>query len=132
MDRESPGLAREKKTVEAMVYIACSGRHATENGLCEGCQALLAYALDRLNKCPFQESKPTCADCPIHCYRPDMQEEIRSVMRYAGPRMLFRHPLLALHHLIDGLRKPPDSVIAGERRMRDTQDQTYYRKDSEP
>jgi hypothetical protein len=27
-------------------------------------------------------------------------------MRYAGPRMLFSHPLLAFMHLLDGLRKP--------------------------
>jgi hypothetical protein len=27
------------------------------------------------------------------------------VMRYAGPRMLLSHPVLALLHLIDGLRR---------------------------
>jgi hypothetical protein len=26
-------------------------------------------------------------------------------MRYAGPRMLLRHPLLAILHQLDGLRK---------------------------
>jgi hypothetical protein len=28
-------------------------------------------------------------------------------MRYAGPRMLLRHPILAVRHIIDGLRKQP-------------------------
>lgn len=107
MDREHPRLAREKRTVQAMVHIACRGRHATQNGLCERCEELLSYALKRLDRCPFQADKPTCANCPVHCYRPSMREEIRAVMRYAGPRMLLRHPILAIRHLIDGQRKPP-------------------------
>ncbi|HOO39122.1 MAG TPA: nitrous oxide-stimulated promoter family protein [Deltaproteobacteria bacterium] len=37
-----------------------------------------------------------------------MREKIRSVMSYAGPRMLSRHPYLALVHLIQGIRKSPD------------------------
>ena len=37
-----------------------------------------------------------------------MREAIRVVMRYAGPRMLVRHPVLALGHTIDGvLHRPP-------------------------
>lgn len=87
-----------------MLQIACRGRHGTQDGLCEACEELLEYALDRLDKCPFQVRKPTCAQCPIHCYRPSMRDEIRAVMRYAGPRMLFQHPLLALGHFVDGLR----------------------------
>jgi len=40
-----------------------------------------------------------------------MRERIRSVMRYAGPRMMYRHPLLAFHHLIDGMRKAPSKHV---------------------
>jgi hypothetical protein len=29
-----------------------------------------------------------------------MRERIRQVMRYAGPRMLFNHPILSVFHLI--------------------------------
>jgi hypothetical protein len=32
-------------------------------------------------------------------------------MRYAGPRMMRHHPLLAIGHMIDGLRKEPGSKI---------------------
>jgi hypothetical protein len=32
---------------------------------------------------------------------------VRDVMRYAGPRMLTRHPWLAIAHLIDGQRPAP-------------------------
>ena len=75
--------------------------------LCAECQELLQYALERLDNCPFQEHKTTCENCPVHCYRPEMRERIRAVMRYAGPRMLFRHPLLALLHLWDRARGAP-------------------------
>jgi hypothetical protein len=37
-----------------------------------------------------------------------MRQQVRLVMRYAGPRMLFAHPTLAVLHLVDELthRKP--------------------------
>ena len=129
-NREDPRLAREKKTVEAMVRIACRGRHAAENGLCEDCEALLDYALERLDKCPFQASKPTCAQCAVHCYQPSMREEIRAVMRYAGPRMMFRHPILALGHLIDGLRRRPASDAAQGGKTSGASERASGRKDS--
>lgn len=100
-------MVRESKTVEAMINIYCRRQHGTQATLCPECSELLAYARERLDKCPFQEGKTTCANCPIHCYRPAMRERIRAVMRYAGPRMLPRHPILTLFHFIDGLRKDP-------------------------
>jgi predicted amidophosphoribosyltransferase len=108
MGDERLRITREKRTVEAMMHIYCSARHGAPEGLCQECRDLLQYAFNRLEKCPFQEDKPTCADCPIHCYRPSMREEIRAVMSYSGPRMLFRRPILAVQHVIDGLRKAPD------------------------
>ena len=99
-------LQREAHTVAAMIRRYCRDRHHTTDGLCPECAELLAYARRRLTRCPFQERKTTCGKCPVHCYAPAMRERIREVMRYAGPRMLFSHPLLALMHLLDGLRKP--------------------------
>jgi hypothetical protein len=100
-------MAREARTLEAMVRLYCRGHHGARDGLCTGCEALRGYALDRLRRCPFQERKTTCAKCPVHCYWPDRRGEIRAVMRYAGPRMVMRHPLLTLHHLLDGRRDEP-------------------------
>lgn len=100
-------VKRERTTVATMIRIYCHGQHGTENGLCPDCGNLQNYAWHRLRKCPFQAGKTTCARCPIHCYRPEMREKIRRVMRDAGPRMLLRHPVLALLHLVDGLRKEP-------------------------
>ncbi|HTY75391.1 MAG TPA: nitrous oxide-stimulated promoter family protein [Candidatus Nanoarchaeia archaeon] len=105
---EHPRIAREKKTIKAMVGIYCKGHHKTKGGeLCPECTEFLAYAHMRLDKCPFQEKKSTCGKCLIHCYRPDMKEKVKVVMRYSGPRMLLPHPVLALHHVWDGRTKPP-------------------------
>jgi hypothetical protein len=105
MNNEKHRMARELKTVEAMIDLYCHHQHGPSNGLCPGCEALRDYARQRLQKCPFQENKTTCAKCPIHCYKPELREQIRAVMRYAGPRMLYHHPVLALQHLADGRRK---------------------------
>jgi len=103
-----PRLARELRTIDAMIGIYCHRQHGTKKDLCLECQELLDYAKVRLEKCPFQEEKPTCANCPVHCYRPEMQERIREVMRFSGPHMSYRHPILSFMHLvIDKRREAP-------------------------
>jgi len=100
-------MTRERKTAGAMIHISCQGQHGTHGGLCPDCRELSEYVRKRLDTCPFQERKTTCANCRVHCYKPAMREKIREVMRYAGPRMIFRHPLLAFFHFLDGHRKVP-------------------------
>jgi hypothetical protein len=100
-------MKRERRTVEAMVLMHCRARHGTATGLCTECRRLLDYASKRLKRCPFQENKPTCGHCTVHCYQPEMRERIRTVMKFAGPRMLYRHPVLAFRHLLDSRRKAP-------------------------
>ena len=102
-------MTHEARTIEAMIRIYCRDDHgAQQDGLCPECAELQSYAGLRLEKCPFQEDKPTCAKCAVHCYTPVLRERVRAVMRYAGPRMLLRHPVLALMHLIvDGRRNAP-------------------------
>ena len=102
-----PRMTRERRTVAVMIALYCRDHHRSEDTLCPECSELMGYAHARLDKCPFGEGKTTCARCPVHCYRPAMRERIRTVMRYAGPRMILRHPVLALRHLIDGWRKEP-------------------------
>jgi len=88
-----------------MVWLSCVGRHGTPgDALCHDCRELLDFARARLDACVFAEAKPVCAVCAVHCYRKDMRERIRAVMRWAGPRMIWRHPLLALLHLADRVR----------------------------
>jgi hypothetical protein len=90
-----------------MVRIYCHGQHGATDDLCEECQELLDYAGKRLENCPFGDDKPTCSKCTVHCYKPEMRRRVIAVMRYAGPRMMSRHPVLAVQHLLDGLRKKP-------------------------
>ena len=105
-------IDREKRTVSAMIALYCRAHHSAGAALCEDCERLRDYALARLDRCPFGAGKPTCASCPVHCYKPDMRARIKTVMRYSGPRMSYRHPLLALMHWLDSLRRehPPKSV----------------------
>jgi hypothetical protein len=102
-----PRLARELATLTAMFEIHCRDRHAGVGGLCDTCAGLLAYATRRLDRCVFGDAKPTCANCTVHCYAAAPREEVRVIMRYAGPRMMTRHPVLAVRHLLDGRRPAP-------------------------
>jgi len=104
--RTSPRLRRELKTIKVMLGIYCRAHHSTSFSECRECMALLNYAKIRLSCCPFQENKPTCGNCRIHCYQKEKQERVKQVMRFAGPRMMLRHPFLALCHLLDGRRNP--------------------------
>lgn len=103
---------REIKTVGNMIGIYCRGHHGGAV-LCEECRALSLYAEQRTRKCHFGEEKPACGQCPIHCYKPQMKAAIGRVMRYAGPKMIYRHPLQALRHLLIAkrpLRAAPPAV----------------------
>jgi len=106
-------LAREWQTMSAMVQIYCRdhhrerGRPARSADLCVECQQFLDYAGVRLERCRFGEEKPTCAPCPVHCYQRDRREQARVLMRHAGPRMLWEHPVMSLRHWLDGFRKAP-------------------------
>lgn len=106
----TPRLKREAATVEAMIRLYCHTAdhpHQDNADLCTECSTLVAYANLRLEKCPFQEGKTTCAKCPVHCYKPEKRAQIRTVMRTAGPQMLAHHPLMTLQHMLDGMRKEP-------------------------
>ena len=101
-----------------MVALYCRDHHAdrdrsdADEDLCDECAALQEYALRRLGACRYGADKPTCANCPTHCYKPAMRERVREVMRYSGPRMMKRHPVLAVAHLLDGRKQAPG---AGDR-----------------
>lgn len=89
-----------------MVGMYCAAHHGTDS-LCANCAELADYADRRLDLCPYGAEKPSCANCPIHCYRPQPREAMRAVMRFAGPRMLLTHPFLAVRHLLDDRKKAP-------------------------
>lgn len=108
MEFTHPRLKRENRTIEIMIELHCREQHHPPAGeLCPECSELRDYARLRLKHCVFQENKPTCANCPVHCYKVSMRERVREMMRYAGPRMMLHHPILAVAHLLDGRRKAP-------------------------
>lgn len=96
---------REKIVVKQMIYLYCNKNHNTKSELCPECKRLLAYAESRSDHCPFMENKTFCSNCKVHCYKPEMREKIREVMRFSGPRMIFYHPVLALRHVIESKKE---------------------------
>ena len=103
---EKRRLQRERKTVRLMVEVYCAHHHRGD-GLYSACAELADYADRKLELCPYGPEKPTCNNCPIHCYRPEPRERMRVVMRHSGPRMLKTHPILAVMHIFDGRRGAP-------------------------
>ena len=101
---------REKEILSLMIGIYCKGRHGQGASLCETCAELDVYAAGRVDRCPFMEQKSFCSNCPAHCYSPVMRERIREVMRYAGPRMVFHHPVMAFRHLLESRKEKKNAA----------------------
>ena len=100
---------REKRTISQMVALYCAGNHdaaaRTERAhcgeaVCADCAAIDAYAVLRTERCRKMDVKTSCEQCGNHCYAPEKRDEIRAVMRYSGPRMLGKHPVAAVRHLL--------------------------------
>ena len=101
--------AREKKTISQMIAMHCAGtHHAVErterafcgDAVCPACAKLDAYAVLRTERCRKMHVKTSCEASENHCYAPEMRESIRAAMRYSGPRMIFKHPVAAIRHLL--------------------------------
>lgn len=95
----------EKEVVTWMIRKYCKGNHKTMKSPCSECQELIDYAVLRSNKCPFIETKTFCNNCKVHCYKPEMKERIRVVMRYSGPRMLLYHPFMVINHMVESRKE---------------------------
>jgi hypothetical protein len=113
MDSSGRRILRELKTARVMIGLYCRDKHGGGPDLCDKCLALWDYAKQRVDLCPFHADKPTCIHCTVHCYKPAMREEMKTVMRYAGPRMAWRHPMLSLFHFLDGRRKKRSELSRG-------------------
>ena len=96
---------KELEVVTLMIRLYCKKKHKHKKGLCPECEELLEYVKFRRSKCPWGDKKPFCSNCKIHCYKPEMREKIKEVMRFSGPRMIFFHPVIALNHLIETKRQ---------------------------
>ena len=100
-ESERKRLLKDEDTLRAMGRIYCEAHHQGEkdiDGLCPECAACIAYSIQRTRKCP-KLHKGNCDQCEIRCYAPEMRQQIRTIMAYAGPRMIYRHPVMAVRHL---------------------------------
>ena len=104
---------KELKVLADFIALACRSRHGREQtvpmspelagitrkplALCSDCAELLSYASGRLRACPL-EPKPSCKKCPVHCYRPEYRQKIRTVMAWSGKRLILRGRLDLLRH----------------------------------
>lgn len=91
-------IKEEQRVVEQMIRLYCKKKEGNAS-LCPDCAELLQYAIVRLEHCRFGDRKTTCRKCPVHCYRPIMKERMCEIMRWAGPRMIWHHPIAAIKHL---------------------------------
>lgn len=95
-------VEREKRVIKLMIELYCHKKHQHKShGLCEECQELLTYAHKRLSFCKFGDEKTTCQKCPIHCYKKDMKQKVKDVMRFSGPRVLIYSPIEFFRHMFD-------------------------------
>ena len=105
-------IVYEKKVVAQMIRLYCHSKEGNR-AVCDSCRQLQEYAFARLDRCRFGERKPACRNCKVHCYKPEMREKIRAVMRWAGPRMLPVHPVLSIRHAAVTLRSKHEAKKAG-------------------
>lgn len=96
-----PIIMEELKLIQVMIRLYYS-KHTTTD-IPE--KRMFAYAQKRLLFCPFGEKKTTCQKCPVHCYQSRYRQQMKQIMRYAGPRMLLAHPLLTVRHAYRGLTR---------------------------
>lgn len=128
MSRKYKHWNTEKRLIPKMIKIYCKGNHKAKrkqdgvkrNDVCDECKDLTEYALYRLEKCPFKENKNFCSYCSVHCYNPCKREEIKLVMRYAGPRMIFTHPIFAFSHVV-AMIKHKKQVKANDKKLKESE-----------
>ena len=97
---------KDRRTLEAIGHIYCAAHHEGEKdaaGLCPDCRNTIDATLQRATDCPFGHEH-NCQDCTVHCQRGEAQERIQEIMRYAAPRMMYKHPIMAAGYLRKKLR----------------------------
>lgn len=94
--------AKKHQIMKQMTALYCRGHkhQLDENGECADCDLLLRYSLSRTQRCPYIEKTLFCSNCPTPCYRPDMKEKMRVMMKYSGPRLFFRRPITVIWHVV--------------------------------
>lgn len=106
---------RERSRLESdAATLGVYGRRVPK--LCPECAEHIRYAEARRAFCP-KDPKPFCAHCDSHCYKPDEAEWQRQMMRYAGPRSMFRgYAIPGVRHALEARKwRKKMSAGAGDR-----------------
>lgn len=93
-------LDREINTLKVMIQMYCEGKKIRP----DEATALTAYTVNQAANCRYGDTKPECEKCKTHCYKPEMREKIKKVMKWSGPRMIYRHPIMLIYHMVDMIR----------------------------
>lgn len=102
MEQFTRAQQKDLKVLINFVRVYCTARHddqvkagveveeiAKETLLCPDCAGLVAHALEKRRKCPF-DPKPSCKHCHIHCYSKEYRARIREIMAFSGRKMIMR------------------------------------------
>lgn len=100
MKKNIDRIEMEKLTVKLIIEMYCKYHHTPKNMVCDECEKLKEYAMNRLEKCMYVRNKPACRNCKTHCYAPSMRNQIIKTMRFAGPRMLYTHPVYTFYYIM--------------------------------
>ncbi|MCL1791087.1 MAG: nitrous oxide-stimulated promoter family protein [Peptococcaceae bacterium] len=123
MSKKVPQKAKDTKLVAHFTEWYCAAHHGSNPRvvlesqgvlkgiygkripiLCAECANYVRCVETRTEKCP-KDPKPFCTVCDIKCYKPEMAEYARKIMRYSGPRSLFsRYWRQAVRHIVESRR----------------------------
>ncbi|HEY9551609.1 MAG TPA: nitrous oxide-stimulated promoter family protein [Prevotella sp.] len=100
-------IEHEKRIVAQMILLYCKHKLGCKE-LPQEYADLTVYCHRRLDNCRWKDRKPSCKRCPIHCYAPHKREQIRRIMRWAGPRMVLYMPMEFLRHVFHKAPTPSE------------------------
>lgn len=109
-------IDQEKETFLEMVTLYCRHRLKAMS-VPEPYEQLVNYAYKRLERCRWGTKKPNCHQCRVHCYAPDKRQQVREIMKWAGPRMIIYAPIKAMRYLINSMKPNPTVAERANRRV---------------
>ena len=99
---------KDRAILEAIGTIYCRAHHAEcaqdAAGLCPECREVVETTLAKAQTCPYGHSG-NCQDCDTQCQRGTSKQRVKAMMRYAAPRMVYRHPLMTLSYVSKKFKK---------------------------
>lgn len=101
--KKHKNILKEKKTFDKMLKIYCKKKHQSKE-LCKECLEIQNYVYKRIEMCPFILNKPFCAYCKIQCYKKEMKEKVIKIMKFSGPKMMFRAPIQSFRHVFQMIK----------------------------